>query len=66
MLQQVKVNLSKSQERMKYYADKKRTERILEVGDMRYLKMQTYSQNTFELRGPLKLRAKYYGPFKVV
>jgi hypothetical protein len=39
MLDRLKVNLAQAQARMKKHADKKRTERVLEVGDMVYLKM---------------------------
>lgn len=37
--QLLKENLQKSQERMKFYADKKRTEREFQVGDEVYLKL---------------------------
>lgn len=30
------------------------------------MKMQPYGQNAFGLRGTLKLRAKYYGPFRIM
>lgn len=55
-----------AQDRMKHFADMKRTERSLEVGDMVYIKVQPYRQNVFSLRGSLKLRSKYYGPYKVL
>lgn len=51
---------------MKKYADRKRTERILEVGDMVYLKMQPYRLNAFGLRTHIKLQSKYYGPFRII
>jgi hypothetical protein len=38
-LSNIKYNLQLAQERMKKQADKKRTEGILEVGDMAYLKL---------------------------
>lgn len=66
MLDQLKANLNKAQERMKYFADRSRTERQLDVGDMVYLKMQPYWQNAFGIRGSLKLISKYYGPFHVL
>uniref|UniRef100_J3KUY5 Integrase catalytic domain-containing protein n=1 Tax=Oryza brachyantha TaxID=4533 RepID=J3KUY5_ORYBR len=46
--------------RMKFYADKNRTERQLEVADMVYLKLQPYRQNAFGLRGSLKLRTRSF------
>ena len=33
---------------------------------MAYLKIQPYRQNAFGLRGSLKLRSKYYGPYKII
>jgi hypothetical protein len=65
-LEQLKQNLLQAQNRMKQYADKLRTERSFEVDDLVYLKIQPYRQNAFGLRGSLKLRSKYYGPFKVI
>ena len=41
-------------------------ERILQVGDMVYLKMQPYIQSAFGIRGSLKLRSKFYGPFRIL
>ena len=43
--QQIKDNLLKAQERMKFFADKKRSERQLAVGDMVYVKLQPYIFN---------------------
>lgn len=66
MLEQLKTNLHKAQERMKHFADRSKSERQLQVGDMVYLKMQPYRQTAFGLRGSLKLRSKFYGPFRVL
>lgn len=66
MTQQLRGNLLQAQDRMKYFADLKRTERRLQVGDNVYLKVQPFRQNAFGLRGSLKLRSKYYGPYRVL
>ncbi|XP_062203820.1 uncharacterized protein LOC133906043 [Phragmites australis] len=66
MLKELKLNLSKAQERTKHFADKGRTERSFTEGDMVYLKLQPYRYNAFGLRGSIKLRSKYYGPFRVI
>lgn len=66
MVLKIKENLLQAQGRIKHFADKRRTERTFEVGDMVYLKMQLDRQNAFGLRGALKLRSKYYGPFRVM
>jgi len=66
MLQKLKENLAEAQNRMKVYADQHRTDRQYNVNDMVYLRIQPYRQNAFGLRGSLKLRSKYYGPFKII
>ncbi|XP_026442644.1 uncharacterized protein LOC113342264 [Papaver somniferum] len=62
----LKDTLLRAQERMKLFADLKRTDRIFEVGDMVYLKLQPYRQASLALRKSFKLQAKYYGHFKVI
>jgi transposase InsO family protein len=66
MLTKLKENLAQAQARMKKHADKKRTERVLQLGDMVYLKMQPYRRAAFGLRQSIKLTSKYYGPFRVL
>ncbi|XP_033513828.1 uncharacterized protein [Nicotiana tomentosiformis] len=66
MQQLLKDTLSKAQERMKYYADKKRTGREFQAGDMVYLKLQSYRQTSIALRKNLKLSSKYYGPYQIL
>ncbi|XP_026400408.1 uncharacterized protein LOC113296314 [Papaver somniferum] len=59
----LKDALHKSQERMKFFANQKRTDKTFSVGDKVYLKLQPYRQTFVALRRNLKLAAKYYGPF---
>jgi hypothetical protein len=66
MLTQLKENLSQAQARMKKYADLKRTERKLDIGDMVYIKMQPYRMAAFGIRQSIKLTSKFYGPFRVL
>lgn len=66
MQQLLQDNLCKAQERMKYYADKRRSNRTFQVGDMVYLKLQPYRQTYVPLRKHLKLSSKYYGPYKIL
>jgi hypothetical protein len=58
-LQNIKKNLQLAQERMKKQVDKKRTERVLEVGDMSYLKLQLYRHNSLGIHKNLKLHSKF-------
>lgn len=60
----LKANLQQAQNRIKQFADKHRSDRQLQEGDLVYLKIQPYRQNAFGLRGSLKLRSKYYGLIK--
>lgn len=58
--------LEVAQGRMKSYADHNRSERVFEVGDWVYLKLQPYRQVTVAIRKNLKLYAKLFGPYKVL
>ena len=51
---------------MKQYADKGRTPREFQVGDLVLLKLQPYAQKTVVNRSCPKLAFKYFGPFKVI
>ncbi|XP_026459595.1 uncharacterized protein LOC113360287 [Papaver somniferum] len=66
MLDILKESLHKAQERMKFYADKSRVDRVFAVGDMVYLNLQPYRKASVSLRNFFKLSAKFYGPFPVV
>lgn len=65
-LKLLKDHLQLAQERMKYFADKERTERHFEVGDLVLLKLQPYRQLLVRSTMPQKLSARYYGPYRVV
>jgi len=65
LLQTVKLNLTKAQNRMRQLANKKRSDRVLEIGDSVYLKLQTYKQRSI-LHPHHKVAAKYYGPYTVI
>lgn len=51
---------------MCYYDNKHRHEKSFEIGDQVYLKLQSFRQNSVDLRKKLKLSLKYYGPFTVI
>lgn len=63
MLQHLKDNLTQAQARMKFYANRNRSHRVLSVGDWVYLKLQPYRQALVAVRKNLKLSARFYGPY---
>ncbi|XP_026410097.1 uncharacterized protein LOC113305229 [Papaver somniferum] len=66
MLDIIKQSLHKSQDRMEFFVDKSRVDRVFAVGNMVYLNLQPYRQVSVSLRKNFKLAAKFYGPFLVV
>lgn len=62
----LKQHLSRAQERMKRQADKHRSERQFNVGDMVYLKLQPYIQSSVAPRANQKLAFKFFGLFRIV
>lgn len=63
--QSVRHHLLRMQQRMKAYADKKRTKRVFSVGQEVFLKLQPYVQSSVVHRANCKLSFKYYGPYKI-
>lgn len=59
-------NLARAQLRMKQHADKNRSERQFQLGDMVYLKVQPYIQTSVVQRTNQKLSFRFYGPYKVL
>lgn len=61
----LKRNLVKAQERMKHYADKKRSEREFNEGEEVFLKLQPYKQHSLKDSRVEKLAARFYGPYTI-
>lgn len=58
--------LLRAQQRMKAQADKHRSERIFQVGDKVYLKLQPYIQQSVEAHGNQKLAFRFFGPYTIL
>jgi hypothetical protein len=65
-LQSLKEHLARAQNKMKLYADQKRSMGQFNVGDQVLLKLQPYTQSSVANRPYPKLAHKYYGPYEVL
>jgi hypothetical protein len=51
---------------MKMQADKKRSDRVFQLGDRVFMKLQPYIQSSVAPRAHHKLLLKFYGPYTVL
>jgi len=66
ILDELKWQLNKAQDRMRGQANKKRRDVEFQVGDRVYLKLQPYWMKSLATRINQKLSLRYYEPFKVL
>lgn len=66
VLKELRCQLQISRNRMKKFADDRRTERSFDVGDFVYLRLQPYKQVSISLGRNFKLSPQYYGPFEIL
>jgi hypothetical protein len=66
MTELTRQHLARAQQRMKHQADKNRSERVFQVGDQVYLRLQPYVQTSVANRSSQKLGFKYFGPYYVL
>jgi hypothetical protein len=62
----LRQHLLRAQQRMKFQADKKRSDREFEVGDWVFLKAQPHAQFSLTGRSNHKLAFRYFGPFQIL
>lgn len=66
IISQLKTNLAKAQEAMKFFADKHRKDYEFQQGQLVLLKLQPFRQLSLRHRSSHKLSLRYYGPYKVL
>lgn len=62
----IQQHLLRAQSRMKKQADQQRTERVFQVGDQVFLKLQPYVQSSVAARSNNKLAFKFFGPYTIL
>jgi len=65
ILQQLKINLHAAVNRMKQVADSKGRDVDFQVGDLVFLKLHPYRQQSMFRRPYQKLASHFYGPYKI-
>ncbi|RVW36427.1 Transposon Tf2-11 polyprotein [Vitis vinifera] len=65
ILRQLKTNLHAATNRMKQVADSKRRNIEYQVGDMVFLKLQPYRQQSVFCKASQKLASRFYGPYQI-
>jgi Integrase zinc binding domain/Integrase core domain len=66
IISQLKTNLAKAQEAMKFFADKHRKDYEFQQGQLVLLKLQPFRQLSLRRHSSHKLSLRYYGPYKVL
>lgn len=66
IMKTLKDNLHHAQNQQKIYDDQKRLERMFEVGDMVFLRLQPYKQSSLKVSGAEKLKPHFYGPYRIL
>ncbi|GAU22407.1 hypothetical protein TSUD_122930 [Trifolium subterraneum] len=65
-LRQLKAQLLRAQEKMKFQADKKRIDRSFICGEWVFVKLRAHRQHSVVTRINAKLAARYYGPYPII
>jgi hypothetical protein len=62
----IKKHLHRAAAHMKFQADKGRTERVFDIGDWVFLKLQPYVQSSLAPRANQKLSFRFFGPYQIL
>jgi len=65
-LKLVQFHMKRAQDRMKQLADRHRSERSFDIGDLVFVKLHPYRQVSLAFRNNAKIASKYYGPYSMV
>jgi hypothetical protein len=65
ILKELKDHLQRKQNQQKVQVDKHRVERTFEVGDLVYLRLQPYRQDSIKRSGAEKLQPRFFGPYRI-
>lgn len=66
IMDDLKMHLIRAQQKMQYQANKKRRDVEYQVGDVVFLKLRPYRQQSLAKRRFEKLAARYYGPYQII
>ena len=62
----LRLNLTVSQNRMHHAYDHNNTDREFDVGDLVYLRHQSYRQTSFQRPNCEKLAHRFHGPYRIL
>lgn len=66
LLTVLKQELANARNQMKQIADRRRSDRTFEIGDLVYLKVRRFLQQPYTVVPPSKLSPKYFRPYPIV
>ncbi|CAM8926572.1 unnamed protein product [Rhodiola kirilowii] len=65
LLQALKANLTKARHRMQQQANTRRRDKVFQIGDLVWVRLQPYRQNSLRNQRTNKLAKRFYGPFEI-
>ena len=65
ILRALKDNLQMAQNQQNIFVDKHIIDRVFQVGDLVYLRLQPYRQYSLKKNKAMKLQPRFYGPYKI-